>query len=53
MTYFGLLLGAIFGAFLAKRRNGKLLDFLQYGAVCSIIGGIIALILNVIILRLG
>jgi len=53
MTYFGLALGAMFGIYLAIRRQGKLLDMLQYGAACGIIGGLLALIANVIILRMG
>tara|TARA_B100000780_G_scaffold176034_1_gene123337 strand:- start:2939 stop:3100 length:162 start_codon:yes stop_codon:yes gene_type:complete len=53
MTYFGLALGAIFGVFLAMRHQGKILDMLQYGAACGIIGGLLALIANVIILRMG
>ena len=51
MTYIGLLTGAVFGSLLAWRRKGMLLDILQYMAVCSIIGGLLALILNVFILR--
>lgn len=53
MTYIGLAIGAIFGVFLAIRQQGKMLDMLQYGAACSIIGGLFALIVNVIILRMG
>ena len=53
MTYVGLVIGAIFGAFLALHRRGKILDILQYGAACGIIGGLLALIGNVIILRMG
>jgi hypothetical protein len=53
MTYIGLLTGALFGIFLAKRRKGKILDVFHYAATCSIIGGLLALIGNVIILRLG
>ena len=53
MTYIGLALGAIFGTFLAIRRQGKILDILHYGAACGIIGGLLALIGNVIILRMG
>ena len=53
MTYIGLLTGALFGIFLARRRKGKLLDVLHYAATCAIIGGLLALIGNVIILRLG
>ena len=53
MTYFGLALGAMFGAALAAKRKGKLLDMLQYGAACGIIGGLLALIAIIIILRKG
>ena len=50
---FGMVLGAIGGIFLAIRRQGKILDMLQYGASCGIIGGLLALIVNVVILRMG
>jgi|TARA_B110000259_G_scaffold74313_1_gene87405 hypothetical protein len=53
MTYVGFAIGASFGIFLAMRRQGKILDILQYGAACAIIGGLLALIGNVIILRMG
>jgi len=53
LTYFGLALGAMFGAALAAKRKGKLLDMLQYGAACGIIGGLLALIANIVILRMG
>jgi hypothetical protein len=53
MTYIGLLMGALFGIFLASSRKGKVLDVLHYAATCAIIGGLLALIGNVIILRLG
>ena len=52
-TYFGLALGAMVGAALAGKRKGKLLDMLQYGAACGIIGGLLALIANIVILRMG
>ena len=53
MTYFGLAVGAMFGAALAAKSKGKLLDMLQYGAACGIIGGLLALISNIVILRMG
>ena len=53
MTYIGLIIGALFGTFLAYRRKGKIMDILHYAAACAIIGGLVALIANVIILRLG
>ena len=41
------------GAALAAKRRGKVLDMLQYGAACGIIGGLLALIANIVILRMG
>ena len=53
MTYVGLLIGALVGIFLARRRKGKIMDILHYAITCAIIGGLVGLIANVIILRLG
>ena len=53
MTYFGLALGAMFGAALAAKRRGKVLEMLQYGAAGGMIGGRVALIANSVILRWG
>ena len=53
LAIFGMVLGAIFGISLAIRRQGKLLDMLQYGASCGIIGGLLALIVNAVIQRMG
>ena len=53
MTYFGLALGAMFWAALAAKRRCKLLDMLQYGAAFGIIGWLLALIANIVILRMG
>jgi len=47
----GLLLGAAFGALRAKRRGGKTLDLLQWGAVFALIFGIIGLFAMVFIDR--
>ena len=47
----GLVIGAILGAFGAKRRGGKVLDLLQWGAVLAIIGAIIGLFTLVMIER--
>lgn len=52
MAYFGLGLGALLGFFVAWKRKGTRLDILHYTAVLAIVGGILATILNVIILRL-
>jgi len=53
MVWFGAVLGVLVGILMAKRREGKVLDMAQYGAVFGIVFAIIALILNVIILRQG
>lgn len=47
----GIIIGAITGAFAAKRRGGKLLDLLQWGGVLAIIGALIGLFLLVFIER--
>lgn len=52
MTYIGIVLGAIFGYGLAHRRKGQMLDKLQYAAGFGIAFGLLAMTLNVIILRL-
>lgn len=47
----GFVIGAIFGAFSAKRRGGKTLDLLQWGGVLAIIGAIIGMFALVLIER--
>lgn len=47
----GLVIGAVIGAFSAKRRGGKTLDLLQWGGVLAIIGAIIGLFALVLIER--
>ena len=47
----GLILGALFGALQAKRRGGKTLDLLQWGAVLAMIGGLIGLFIAIFITR--
>ncbi len=49
----GMLLGALFGLFQAKRRGGKPFDLVQWAAVCAIIFGLIGLFILVIIERLA
>jgi len=44
-------LGAIFGAYTARKRKGALLDILQYAAVYAIAFSIIGLFVTVIIER--
>ena len=47
----GLLIGALLGAFSARRRGGKRLDLLQWAAVGAIMGGLIGLFVLVFIER--
>lgn len=44
-----LFIGAVIGAFRAKKRGGNRLDMLQYGAVFAIIGAITGLFLTILI----
>lgn len=47
----GLLLGAIFGAFRAKRRGGKTFDLLQWAGVYAMLFGLIGLFVMIYIDR--
>lgn len=47
----GMLIGAILGIIGARRRGGKALDLLQWGAVLAMIGGLIGLFTLVFIER--
>lgn len=44
-----LISGALLGAFLARRRGGKLFDYAQYMAVFAMIFSLIALFLTLFI----
>jgi hypothetical protein len=48
----GLLVGAIFGAGLARKRGGKALDQLQYGAGFGIAFALIGLFITIIVERM-
>ena len=48
-----MMLGSILGYYLAKKRNGKFLDKLQYIAVFGIIFLLISMIIHIIIMRSG
>ena len=48
-----MMLGSILGYSLAKKRNGKLLDKLQYIAVFGIVFLLISIIIQIIIMRSG
>jgi hypothetical protein len=47
-----MFLGALFGAYRAKARGGKLFDLLQWGAVFAILFGIIGVFLVIIVDRI-
>lgn len=51
MVWFGFALGALWGAYVAKKRGGRKMDMLQYAASFGIAFALVALILNIIILR--
>lgn len=53
MVWIVAALGVLFGIWQAKKRKGKLLDMAQYGAVYGIVFAILALIVNIVILRQG
>ena len=48
-----MMLGSTLGYYLAKKRNGKFLDKLQYIAVFGIIFLLISMIIQIIIMRSG
>lgn len=48
----GLVIGALWGAFSARRRGGKPADIAQYAAVYAIVLGILGLFLTILIERL-
>ncbi|MFC3179824.1 hypothetical protein [Cypionkella sinensis] len=47
----GLLIGAAYGALSAKRRGGRGLDMLQYGAAYAILLALIGLFLTIYLHR--
>ncbi|PZX18533.1 hypothetical protein LX81_01167 [Palleronia aestuarii] len=48
----GALIGAVWGARLARKRGGKRLDMAQYGAACAIAGTLLGLIVTIVVERL-
>lgn len=47
----GLFIGALLGAYRAKRQGGKTADMLQWAAVFAMIFGVIGMFIAVIITR--
>jgi len=52
MTYFGLIIGALYGAYLAWKRKGAKLDILHYAAGFGIAFALLFFAANVIYLRI-
>ncbi len=48
-----IVIGAAFGAYSAKKRGGKRLDMLQYGAAYAIAFGLIGLAIGVFLDRMA
>ncbi len=46
-------IGAVIGALQARRKGGKVLDMLQYGAVYAMIAGLIATVIMITLIRMG
>ena len=48
----GIVAGAIWGGYLARRRKGNRLDILQYAASSGIAFGLLTFLVSVILLRI-
>ena len=48
----GLVCGALWGAWLARRRRGNILDMAQYAASFGIALGLLGLVVSVAVLRM-
>lgn len=53
LTLLGLLGGGTWGGFLAKRRGGNAKDITQYAIGYGIAWGLIALVVSIVIARIG
>jgi len=49
----GVVLGAVWGALLARRRGGRSLDIAQYAAGFGILFGLVAVFLSVFLERMA
>jgi len=52
ITILGALAGAIWGAYLAKKRSGNRLDIAQYAASSAIAFGLLAMVVSIFLARL-
>lgn len=53
IVYGFIILGAIFGALRARRRNLDRADMAQYAAVFGLLGALVGAVVSVVLLRLG
>lgn len=53
ISLIAFVIGAIFGAFSAKKRGGNVLDILLYSAVYGVILAILALFITIALVRFG
>ncbi len=49
----GLILGALLGAYTARKRNGRLGDILQYAAGYGILLGLVGMMVTILVHRLA
>ncbi len=47
MILIGVILGAAYGALLARRRNGTRLDMVHYAGIHAIVFGLVAVVLQI------
>jgi len=52
LTIAGILAGAIWGGYLARRRRGNRLDIMQYAVSSGIAFGLLAFIVSLFIMRI-
>lgn len=52
-TFFALLAGTLVGALLARRRNGKPLDYAQYMIVFALIFAVVGMFISIIVTRMA
>lgn len=53
LVIMGIVGGAIWGGFLARRRKGNRLDILQYAAASAIAFGLVGLFATILVSRLA
>ena len=49
----GLIIGVLFGTYMARKRGGRLGDILQYAAVYAIILGLAGMLLTLMVHRMA